>query len=260
MVNFKIKSTLASLGVMAIASTAHASIATSPHNLSATPGSGGDICVFCHTPHGSDTSAPAPLWNKLLATDADYTTYDALNTATLDGAINLDAGGISLACLSCHDGVSAMDLVRNAPTTASQTYRFDPNGIIISGGLGVFMANALITDKVPMLSRDLRDDHPVGVQYAGGGLNWANIQAGNNVADSAGDKLFIDPVWTGTRMWIGDPAVIAGDALPLYNGGLTLNGPLVECATCHDPHKTTYTSFLRRANTASGLCLACHVK
>lgn len=120
MINIKIKSALAGLGVMALSGTVHATIVGSAHDLSALSGSGGDVCVFCHTPHGSDTSAPAPLWNKLLATNADYQTYDSLGTATLDGAINLDAGGISLACLSCHDGVSAMDLVRNAPTIAQR--------------------------------------------------------------------------------------------------------------------------------------------
>ena len=49
-------------------------IASTKHNLGSGPGLAGrnqtsdtaEICVFCHTPHGADTAAPAPLWNKRL--------------------------------------------------------------------------------------------------------------------------------------------------------------------------------------------------
>jgi len=51
---------------------ASAQVALTKHNLgSAGPGpntfSGtAAVCVFCHTPHGADTSAEVPLWNKTL--------------------------------------------------------------------------------------------------------------------------------------------------------------------------------------------------
>lgn len=240
--------------LMLLSSLAQASIATSKHNLSSSGDNAASqtdqICVFCHTPHGSDISAPAPLWNKALPDAATFTTYDDLGTATLDGQINLNEGGISLACLSCHDGVSSMDLVLNAPTETSGVYRYDANGTLINGGQ-VMAAGT----PVPVLGQDLRDDHPVGVQYAGGGLTWASIQAGNNVTDSANDKGFTDPIWNNNRLWVAE---VGGDGLPLYNGA-TL-GPLVECASCHDPHKTDHGSFLRMSNAGSALCLACHVK
>ncbi|MEQ1806315.1 MAG: hypothetical protein ABL900_13150, partial [Burkholderiaceae bacterium] len=60
--------------------------------------------------------------------------------------------------------------------------------------------------------------------------------------------------------------------LPLYQratGGL---GPLVECASCHDPHvssgqtgptgtgRVAGETFLRISNASSAVCTACHVK
>ncbi|MDR9499666.1 MAG: cytochrome c3 family protein, partial [Hydrogenovibrio sp.] len=142
------------------------------------------------------------------------------------------------------------DLVLNAPTESSGVYRYDAAGTLINGG-DVMSAGT----PVPVLGQDLRDDHPVGVQYAGGGLNWGDITAGNTVADSANDKGFEDPIWNNNRLWVSE---VGGDGLPLYNG--PTKGPMVECASCHDPHKTTYGSFLRMSNAASALCLACHIK
>lgn len=240
------------IGASLMTGIANASVLNSKHNLSSSGGNVSNtdqVCVFCHTPHGSDISAPAPLWNKKLPAAATFTTYDALGTATLDGGIDLTAGGISLACLSCHDGVSSMDLVLNAPTEASGVYRYDAAGQLIDGGV------QMVGGPVPVLGQDLRDDHPVGVQYAGGGLTWADIAGGNTVATAANDKLFVEPIWNNNRLWV---ASVGGDGLPLYNGGGL--GPMVECASCHDPHKTEHGSFLRMANTGSALCLACHVK
>ena len=52
--------------------TAFAGIANTKHNLGST-GTGtnsfdgtDEICVFCHTPHGADTTANPPLWNRIL--------------------------------------------------------------------------------------------------------------------------------------------------------------------------------------------------
>jgi len=62
-------------------SDAYADVANTTHNLGSNgPGpntfSGtAEICVFCHTPHGGDSTASVPLWNKALGS-ATYTTYD----------------------------------------------------------------------------------------------------------------------------------------------------------------------------------------
>jgi hypothetical protein len=77
-------------------------------------GNTSETCVFCHTPHGSDTNAAVPLWNKELPDPTSYTRYSTLGTSTLDGE-EAPVGSVSLACLSCHDGSQAVDTVLNVP-------------------------------------------------------------------------------------------------------------------------------------------------
>ena len=74
--------------VLGLASTgADAGISTTKHNLgSAGTGSNtfdgtAEICVFCHTPHGADTNANPPLWNRDLPAVGTFTTYDSLGTS-----------------------------------------------------------------------------------------------------------------------------------------------------------------------------------
>jgi hypothetical protein len=71
------------------------------------------ICVFCHTPHGSDTSQAAPLWNKTLQ-NSTYTPYtsSSFDAAAIQGASAGQPLGSSKLCLSCHDGVVALGSVR----------------------------------------------------------------------------------------------------------------------------------------------------
>ncbi len=62
----------------------------------------GEVCVYCHTPHGANTNIDLPLWNRTI-TSSSYTTYDTIGTSSLTS--NVSQPGInSLACLSCHDG------------------------------------------------------------------------------------------------------------------------------------------------------------
>ena len=120
--------------LIAVGGQALAQIANSKHNLGSSAGPAGrnqtsnteEICVFCHTPHGADTTAPAPLWNKSLASlprTGTYQTYAQLNSSTIDGEI-LPVGSVSVACLSCHDGTQAMDNIINAPGSGG----FDTTG------------------------------------------------------------------------------------------------------------------------------------
>ena len=148
-----------------------AGIANTKHNLGSlgtqaihvSEGGGTDqICVFCHTPHGANTNVTAPMWNKALPA----TTYQLYGTggtsASLDGEV-LAVGSVSAACLSCHDGTQALDNMLNAPgsggyvaggATQNYTWTGTPDGKMPAGG-------------VTNLSNDLRNDHPVGVQYGG---------------------------------------------------------------------------------------------
>jgi len=76
-----------------------------------------EVCVFCHTPHGGQPSSSVnsvPLWNRAVPDGAGYTMYDSPN---FDGKPSQTGQpiGVSLACLSCHDGTIGIDSLINAP-------------------------------------------------------------------------------------------------------------------------------------------------
>ena len=219
------------------------------------------VCVFCHTPHGSDTTASVPLWNKTLPDPATYTRYSELQTATFD-SLEAPVGSVSLACLSCHDGSQAMDVVLNAPGMGMNT-----------GQIGTMAA--MTGSPVPMLGTDLRDDHPISMQYAAGGAS--NLDPDGVFAGTLGDPDFFPPekdTINSIPMWWVDSA--PGNTgtrektdMLLYTrasvGGIGTDEPFVECGSCHDPHNSstespTQVSFLRIDQTASQICTTCHIK
>jgi predicted CXXCH cytochrome family protein len=265
---------------------ASVSIGVSKHNLS-TGGSAGnthvsagtaEICVFCHTPHAADVNtAGAPLWNKRLATGgAAFTTYAATNSSTMNAVFATDGqgggsiGSVSLACLSCHDGAQAMDNMLNAPGSGGYdaagggTTGLNYTWVGTGAGATGLMVNA--ATGLAMLGKDLNNDHPIGIQYCGGGPGTALPAALCNDAD------FIAPtsgtIGGATVFWVdtGTAGRQKTDMI-LFNRAFPANGtqsagtyPSVECASCHDPHNVTNGTFLRVSNAASAVCLACHVK
>ena len=260
--------------LLALSGQAAGQITSTKHNLGSTSAGGnnhvsdtGEICVFCHTPHGSDTTAPAPLWNKRLTTGASYSTYATLNSSTIDGQI-LSVGSVSLACLSCHDGSQAMDNIINAP--GSGGYDLTGGG---TNGLGytwtgsTVNALGILQDGITKIGADLTNDHPIGIEYCGGGL--PSTGASVSVSANCNDKDFKDPVTavinTNRVWWIdttgGTPSKRDKTDMILYTRNFAAgNTPSVECASCHDPHTNANPTFLRVSNTGSGVCLSCHVK
>lgn len=270
-----------SLGVLPV----EAGIANTKHNLSPSSATGNnkvaaaggtdEICVFCHTPHAADTTAPVPLWNKRLTTGATYTTYATLNSSSIDGEI-LPVGSISLACLSCHDGTQAMDNIINAP--GSGGYDVTGGG---TNGLGFTWSGTRVdadgkmtntATSLSMLGNDLSNDHPIGIKYCGGGPTSANPTAPcvdpDFVAPSSGTVNGNQVFWVDTT---GGTTSRNKTDMQLYTRLFaTGNGPSVECGSCHDPHvengqtntglPTSGQTFLRVSNTNSAVCLACHVK
>lgn len=269
---------LTGASIMLLVTPAMGGIASTKHNLS--PGGPGpnkvtagtdELCVFCHTPHAADISAPVPLWNKALPSGAGYQTYASLNSSTIDGEI-LAVGSISLACLSCHDGTQAMDNVINAPGSGGYDVTGGgPNGLGYTWtGANVDANGKMINSAttLAMLSTDLRNDHPIGIHYCGGG------QTAATPAGACVDKDFFAPstaVINANRVWWVDTSGVgtAGTRdktdMILYTRTFAAgSGPSVECASCHDPHVdgtgASGQTFLRVANTGSALCLTCHNK
>ncbi|MEW6719748.1 MAG: cytochrome c3 family protein [Thermodesulfobacteriota bacterium] len=83
-----------------------AGIATTAHDLSGKGWGTDQICVFCHTPHNAKAEQIIPLWNHGARTSTSYTLY---TSTTLDAGPLGQPVGVSKACLSCHDGVTAID-------------------------------------------------------------------------------------------------------------------------------------------------------
>lgn len=257
-----------------IANTKHNLVSSNAANNRFAPTSGtAEICVFCHTPHAAalpgTPGAVAPLWNKALPSSASYTLYDTSVSSTLDGE-SIAVGSVSIACLSCHDGSAAMNNMINAPGSGN----FNSGGAIFAGtwtaGTGTAspvdpatgrLAARTATTGVGNLGVDLRDDHPIGIQYCGGGPTVATP------ATACRDSDFVAPSNTTISgnivFWVdtGGAGRQKTDMI-LYNRPFATagNGPSVECASCHDPHSDTNATFLRISNAASAVCLACHVK
>jgi len=78
-----------------------------------------EICVYCHTPHGANQTAAAPLWNRTVS-QRSYTLY---NQVTALGRPMTQPGPNSLTCLSCHDGATAIDSIINMPTQLVGAFR-----------------------------------------------------------------------------------------------------------------------------------------
>lgn len=125
------RSTLFVLASLAgLASVANAQITNSAHDFSSYAWSGGEICKPCHTTHNTNAAAGA-LWNHALTTQT-FTMFEGESGAAEDV---LDKG--SILCLSCHDGVTALD------------------------SFGGMTGTNLIPGSA-RIGTDLQDDHPIG--------------------------------------------------------------------------------------------------
>ncbi|QOY54447.1 cytochrome c3 family protein [Candidatus Sulfurimonas marisnigri] len=269
--NTKLKLLLASLltTTMAFAGTSGATYggesitATgSPHNISvrtggATTGDNGEICVYCHTPHAANTAfSGAPLWNKdsLNKPTAGVSGYKMYGK-TIGGSDNNGTvpANPSLVCLSCHDGISAVNSILNAPGSGmgglkdgnmSMTGIGSLNGGNIGAG-GSYDAGAGGADGVA----DLSNDHPISITYVPGRASLRTTAT----TLPAGDQAWLVP---------GAPAT--PKVSDLLRGS---SNDQVECVSCHDPHNATGSaqgtgevSYLRHTNKGSQLCIGCHDK
>ena len=244
----------------------------------------GEVCVYCHTPHGANANVKLPLWNRTIK-QTTYTTYAALGTSTLTQEVS-QPGPNSLACLSCHDGQVAVDSVINMPgsgkysatqsTDQSKTFldawnnTGGPDALVhmaISSTLGSATGQGCLSCHSPgtdfgsgatdfnvfALGTDLRNDHPVGVRFP--------------TATGPGTDFNPTTAKRATMSWFDRDGNSRADTneVRLYDSG---DGYAVECASCHDPHGVPSSgqgsafnpSFLRVANVASAVCLTCHIK
>lgn len=212
-----------------------------------------ETCIYCHTPHNAD--AIAPLWNRKLPEKSGYTMYSSPN---FDSGGQVSPDGISLACLSCHDGSVAVDSVINMPQyheiiDSGVHYKLSLGGEVGSdscgkchnrsggayGGVGADSVGGAHDASVRYLTKNLSDDHPISIVFP----------------DFNTDPGFNQP---------SIPKEDGGRAFP--NGIQTFKDDKVQCASCHDIHNPDEENnegrdpFLRVSNRNSALCLTCHTK
>ncbi len=203
-----------------------ASIVGTRHDLSTaiTP----EPCVFCHIPHRSDP-ATAPLWNRSLGA----VTFQVYTSPTMNTTCSNPPTGISLACMSCHDGINAPYYYGSYTLSDKHDLLNDPNGgrPDTSSYPNCERCHPEFYSGQPVqwfktgTTADLTREHPVSMPYP----------------TAAIDPDFYTPPDT-QKGW---PDV------KLYAGR-------VECASCHDPHDPAISPFLRKAKNT--LCSTCHTK
>ena len=150
-----------------------ATIAGGPHDLSS--GSGvrnsnttinGQTCVFCHVPHSGSTNQP--LWNRSNPTGASYQPYTSSTSKTVATGAAI-ASGISGACLSCHDGTIAMDVVTNVNGIATATWLPRLAQVQVDLGLDSLMLTELGTALDPGGAADAIGPPGAGRRATGAG-------------------------------------------------------------------------------------------
>ena len=235
---------LAAILVLALASVSWGVVQGSKHDLSDShptagvinteSGNGTDeICVFCHTPHNSGTAAP--LWNRTLPANGGYTPY---TSSTMDATMTGTLNGMSLACLSCHDGTVALDALTNFPNYVGGEMA---DADMVFTGADVNAATEALNAGNAYFSTDLSNDHPISIRYddAGGVAGEMFASNGTNLVNTSG--IYND--------------------MQLFDDGA--GNWCVECASCHDVHNNagaTVPAFLVHTNTQSRLCRSCHNK
>lgn len=229
------------------------------------------ICVYCHHPHnayaadntngsgaaqtGGRTGAVAaigsysPLWNRQMSTQSfvGYNNGIMMGNSTVTGSDKrhaLNAGtsgttsgsgtsitGVSLLCMSCHDGVVAMSAYS-----------------VVTGSTGQNSAAGMAIGSSAGFKGNMNNHHPMGFSYAA-------VQ--NDDAEIADESTIMvpDDGQTGQTSITGKTRI--GDLL--YGANKTM-----ECVTCHDVHNTANQTnaerFLWRSNNKSNFCLTCHLK
>ncbi len=255
----------------------------------------GEICVYCHTPHGANNTIAAPLWNRTIKA-TNYQTYNELGTTSLTQPVSTP-GPASRSCLSCHDGQTAIDSIINMPgsgmgllsqqTTQSLSFlnAWSPP---MGGG---------VTDAIRHMGLNSTDSTYTGGYVLGDGKGnqgcltchsetgtlpsgLADFTLYNIGTDLRNDHpigiTFPAPPGSPHPDW-NMPAGVKGSSNYFDENG---NGKMekdeirtydgkVECASCHDPHGvpsaglgTVFNkTFLRKENAnGSAVCLTCHNK
>ena len=270
---------IATYAGVAAAAFSPTSVVGSSHDLSATgkdiQGAAGQaqnqVCVYCHMPHNA-VNVGAPLWNRTNSTTA-FTMYSAANSSTfqLNAADTNTAarpvGPVSLACLSCHDGVTAFNsLNQGVMIDLDQTVSVTPASYTFKNGAVVVGNMAAASPPGPGsadLGTDLTNDHPISFTFdaALATLKGSTLRDPTTALSDNGTTGALVILRAGTVA----SKTIATQMLFTKPGAGVQNQ--LECASCHEPHMqgdvasaASNYPFLIKSNQNSNLCLTCHNK
>ena len=192
----------------------------------------GYSCVYCHIPPEEAGAVPADFggidgWNRYVPALSNFKLYDSRDMNSKTGEPN----PISMLCLSCHDGTMAVDMVVFKPAAfdpiADDAMHMRLNAEDNIESCGKCHNGDIAHDIVSkVLGTDLRNDHPISMQYAGIAFEDADFRPPDNPDG--------------------------------FNNGVKLYNGQVECMTCHNVHDPS-RELLLRAN-AEVLCFTCHAK
>jgi predicted CXXCH cytochrome family protein len=218
---------LASGAALWASSAVAATIVGSRHDLRAigggTPTGSGlvEVCAVCHTPHqAAAANAQYPLWNHTGSATGAFGVY---GSPTLQASPQ-EIGGEAMGGQS----VSRLCMGCHDGTVSVLSMYNPPNsgaGTVVALDQRIDSLGRIISNS--HMGNSLVDDHPVNFLY-----DTALATADGGLVDPAGSTAVSD----------------------------LLIGGMVGCASCHDVHDPANVPFLVTSNTASALCLTCHVK
>ena len=193
-----------------------------------------NVCGSCHTIHHAPDPKRGPLFIHT-PTAQTFKTYDQGGSDTFPSGIICTLGSSSLACLSCHDGsvaINSQDSGVNIPGVQTNL------ATTIKGDTPLYIAADRIPIEVNGGQDDLTHMHPIGVSYADcmAALPSGSLKATATAFATAGSTVTV---------------------------GQQLKAGKVECASCHDIHRTiggATTSGIMTIASGQNLCLGCHNK
>jgi Doubled CXXCH motif (Paired_CXXCH_1) len=206
--------------------------------------SGERLCAFCHTPHhavavtdaGANSADTLPLWSHAV-TIVNYSPYMS-TTFTPKGGKTMSADpltGPSRLCMSCHDGLTAVDsyygLLNNHIMTPLVSPPYPGMPVIASNGSKSHPIGFAMTDVIP--------------GYPGATSPDTNILPLNNTSTYLTGSGYLGPT------------IISRLAFET----------IMTCSTCHDVHNSlnkisyqagTQNYLILAPQTNSYLCFSCH--
>lgn len=215
----------------------------SPHDFSGTNNlswnSRRGVCSPCHAAHNTDPNQIVPLWAHATSSQA----FQMYTSPTMDAVTGTTPDGTSLACLSCHDGITAINATIGNPNPTPYVTVHDTS----------------------VIGTDLHTTHPISFVYDSAlaaedrGLeNPLTYKIGDTKTLLTVNNAPVPPSWSGTSL--------TGKSI---NDALLVNGKM-QCSSCHDAHKMVGSSpssgiMVKISGSdvngrGSLLCRTCHIK